>query len=56
MAAFFSGVKQEFRKILWPNKNMLVKETIAVVLVSLFLGLLIALLDWIFQWGLGFIL
>ena len=32
---FFKGVKTEFKKITWPTRNQLVKETIAVSVVTI---------------------
>ena len=56
MAAFFKGVSNEFKKIVWPSKEVLAKETVAVIIVSVILGAIIALLDWLFQLGLGAII
>ena len=56
MAAFFKGIKTEFKKIIWPSKDLLVRETVAVIIISVILGLLIALLDWLFQLGLGLVI
>ena len=56
MAAFFKGVSNEFKKIVWPSKEKLAKETLAVIVVSVILGVIIALLDWLFQLGLGAII
>ena len=56
MGAFFEGVKSEFKKIIWPTREALFKETSAVVVISVILGFIIALLDWIIQFGLGFII
>lgn len=42
---FFSGVKAEFGKIIWPNKQSLVRQTVAVVVCSVVLGLIIFGLD-----------
>ena len=56
MAAFFKGVSNEFKKIVWPTKETLAKETIAVIIVSVILGLIIAILDWAFQLGLNLII
>ena len=52
---WFSGLKAEFRKIIWPTKEALAKETTAVVIVSVVLGLVIALLDFIIQYGIDFL-
>ena len=54
--SFFKGVSNEFKKIIWPTKETLTRETIAVIFFSIVLGLLIALLDWVFQLGLGLII
>lgn len=43
--SFFKGVKSEFKKIIWPTKENLTKETIQVVVVSVILGALIAIID-----------
>lgn len=53
---FFKGLKAEYRKIVWPTKDELTKQTVAVVIVSVVLGLLIAALDWAFQLGFGAII
>ena len=46
------GLKAEFRKIVWPTQETLTKQTVAVVSISVVLGLLISVLDWVFQLGL----
>ena len=49
--SWFDGLKAEFRKIVWPDRKSLVKQTGAVVAVSIVLGMIIAILDFIFQYG-----
>lgn len=49
---FYTGLKAEFRKIVWPTQEALTKRTISVVSVSVVLGLVIALLDMGFRSGL----
>ena len=51
----WDGVKADFQKISWPNKDTLIKQSIAVVIVSIISGVLISLLDVIFQYGVNFI-
>lgn len=51
--SWFDGLKAEFKKIIWPDRNSLVKETGAVVAVSIVLGMIIAILDFIFQYGIN---
>lgn len=52
---FFKGVKSEFKKITWPDKKSLLKQTVAVVLTAIALGVLIAVVDFAIQSGVGFI-
>ncbi len=52
---FFSGVKAEFGKIIWPTKDDIIKQTTAVVIVSIICCALIAVLDYAFEYGMNFI-
>ncbi|MBE5985554.1 preprotein translocase subunit SecE [Lacrimispora sp. AGF001] len=54
--SFFAGVKSEFSKIVWPDKDTVTKQTIAVTSSAVALGLIIAILDLIIKFGLSFIL
>ncbi|MDO4323396.1 MAG: preprotein translocase subunit SecE [Lachnospiraceae bacterium] len=49
--SWFDGLKAEFKKIIWPDQKSLVKQTGAVVAVSIVLGMIIAILDFIFKYG-----
>ena len=53
--SWFTGLKAEFRKIIWPTKEDVAKETTAVVITSIILGLIIAILDFIIQYGVNFL-
>ena len=53
--SWFTGLKAEFRKIIWKNKENVAKETTAVVITSIILGLIIAILDFIIQYGVNFL-
>ena len=53
---FFEGVRAEYSKIIFPNQEDLKKETIAVIVASFFISVLILLIDTVFKFGLGFIL
>ncbi len=46
---FFDGLKSEFRKIIWPSKNSLIRQTVAVVVATVILALVIAGIDWLVQ-------
>lgn len=52
--SFFKGMKTEFGKITWPDKNTIIKQSTAVVCASFALGIIIAILDMIFQYGIDF--
>ncbi len=52
---FFEGVKAEFRKISWPDRNSLIKQSAAVVCVSIVVGAFIAILDLLIQYGVNFL-
>lgn len=49
--SWFKGLKREFKKIVWPDKMTVAKETAAVVSVSVVLGAIIALVDFFAQYG-----
>lgn len=53
--SFFKGVKSEFKKITWPDKQSTLKQSVAVVVISVALGILIAVLDYVFQYGVNFL-
>ncbi len=50
--SWVTGLKAEFSKIMWPTKAQITKETTAVVVVSVVLGVVIAILDFVIQFGL----
>lgn len=53
---WFKGLKAEFKNISWPDRKTLTKETAAVLIVSVLLGLMIAALDFIIRFGLEFLI
>ncbi len=52
---FFTRVKTEFKKIIWPDKMTILRQTVAVVLVSVALGAIINVLDFVVQYVFGLI-
>ena len=48
-AVFFKGVKAEFRKMIWPDRDPLLKQLAALLVVTVLLGVVIALIDFGFQ-------
>ena len=53
--SWFTGLKAEFAKVIWPDKQSLARQTGAGVAVSVVLGLVIALLDFLIQYGVDFL-
>lgn len=52
---WFKGLKAEFKKIIWPDKKTLVKQTVAVITCSVLLGAIIAVVDALIQYGIDFL-
>lgn len=52
---FFKGVKAEFKKISWPDREDTLKQSVAVVAISVVVGLVIAVLDIVIQYGVNFL-
>ena len=52
--SFAKGVKSEFKKIIWPDRKATVKQSIAVVAISVTVGVIIAILDLIVKYGVSF--
>ncbi len=53
---FFSGVKSEFKKIAWPDRRETLKQSIAVVAISVVVGVLIAVIDYVVKYGVDFLI
>ena len=53
--SWFKGLQAEFKKIIWPDKKTLAKQTTAVVAVSVVLGAVIAVIDAILRYGIDFL-
>ena len=53
--SFWKSVKTEFSKIIWPNKEDLLKQSVAVLGVSIVMGLVITFLDTLIQYGINFL-
>ena len=43
--SWFHGLQSEFKKIIWPDRKTLTKQTIAVVVTSAILAIVISLMD-----------
>ena len=56
MQSWIDGMKAEFRKIIWPSKEDLAKQTGVVIVVSVIIGALIAIVDVVMQYGVDFLI
>ena len=45
--SFWMGVKSEFKKITWPDRKSAIKQSVVVTIISIVLGLIIAVLDYL---------
>lgn len=53
--SWFQEMKGEFKKITWLDRQSLAKQSVAVIVSSIALGCIIAIVDWLIQIGLNFI-
>ena len=49
--SWFKGIKAELKKVIWPDKVTLAKQTTAVVSVTVAVGVIIAIVDFLVQYG-----
>ncbi len=49
--SWLKGLKAEFKKIVWPDKESLAKQSAAVIVITFVLGLVIAVLDLGIKYG-----
>ncbi len=53
--SFFKGVKSEFKKISWPDRQSTFKQSVAVVAIAVVVGVIIAMMDYVIQYGVNFL-
>lgn len=44
-SSWFKGLSAEFKKIIWPDKQTIVRQTVTVVVISVALGIIILAVD-----------
>ena len=54
--SWFKGLQAEVKKVIWPDKKTLARQTTAVVAVSVILGALIAVIDVILRYGIDLLI
>lgn len=55
LSTWFKGLKAEYNKIVWESREQITKQTVAVVVITVILGVIIAIVDWVLQNGIDFI-
>ena len=53
--SWFKGLKSEFKKIVWPDKKTLGKQTVAVITISILMCGLISIIDAVVTFGVNFL-
>ena len=53
--SFWQGMKAEYRKITWPDKESTLKQSVVVTVISIVLGLIIAVIDYAAKYGVNFL-
>ena len=53
--SWFDGLKAEYAKVVWPDKESVIKQTAAVIGVTVALSVIIALLDTVIKYGVDFL-
>jgi preprotein translocase subunit SecE len=56
LGKYFKGVKSEFKKVVWPDKNKLINYTGVVILLSVIVSLIVYVLDLLMHSALGLII
>ncbi len=51
IAGLLSDAKDEFSKIVWPTRQQLISESVAVILMVTLVATIIYLVDNFFSWG-----
>lgn len=54
--SWFQGIKSEFRKIVWTDKKALMKQTVAVVAVTIILSVMITIMDAVILEGINLLM
>lgn len=52
-SSFFKGTKEELEKVVWPSRQQLVSESVAVLLMVILSATTIYLVDELFSWAAG---
>ncbi len=53
VANFLGETKEELAKVIWPSRQQLISESVAVILMVILVATVIYLVDNFFAWGSG---
>ena len=53
--SLFKGIRSEFKKITWPTKDDVLKQTLVVTVITVVVAALIAAIDLGVQYGINFL-
>jgi preprotein translocase subunit SecE len=53
--SWFKGLKGEYKKVVWPNRKTITRQTGDVLFVSIIMGLIIAIVDFVTRIGIEFL-
>lgn len=56
LATRFENLKIEFTKIIWPSKEEVTKQSAAVIVASVVVGLIIVVVDTLIKSGIDFLI
>ena len=56
VSGFWKGLKAEFKRIIWPDKASVVRQTITVTVITIIVGIIIAIVDATVMWGIDYII
>lgn len=55
LSTWWKNLKNEYSKIVWESRESVTKQTTAVVIITIILGVIIAVVDWILKNGIDLI-
>lgn len=54
--SWFKGLKAEFHKIIWPDKESLAKQSMAVIVTTVIIGVIVSILDSVIKYGIDLLI
>lgn len=54
--SWFKGLKSEFSKIIWPDKESLAKQSMAVIVTTVIIGVIVSILDSVVKYGIDLLI